>query len=73
MEYSLDMLVCDVVDAHPLAKDILMDFGLPCYRCVVAYHETLAEGLQPHNVDAEALLARLTAEAPRSKNSKKTS
>ena len=59
MTYTSDMLLCDIVDSHPLAKDVLLEFGLPCNNCIVAYHETLAEGVQPHDLDADLVLQRL--------------
>ncbi len=59
MVYTGDMIVSDIVDSHPQAKDVLQSFGLPCCRCIVAYHETLAEGLQPHELDVETVLKKL--------------
>ena len=64
MGYRADMRVADLVDAHPRAKDVLMEFKLPCYRCIVAYDETLAEGLFPHGIDPADVIARLNADAP---------
>jgi hybrid cluster-associated redox disulfide protein len=65
MSWSGDTPVHEIVDGHPRAKDVLESFGLPCWKCVVAYHETLAEGLQPHGIELSEVLARLDAEAPR--------
>ena len=65
MSWTADTPVHEIVDGHPRAKDVLLSFGLPCWECVVAYHETLAEGLQPHGIDPAEVLARLDAEAPR--------
>ncbi len=61
MVYSQDMLLCDIVDSHPEAQGILLGFGLPCHNCIVAYHETLAEGVRPHDLDADKILERLNA------------
>lgn len=63
-DYSKDMIVADIVDAHPKAESVLLEFGLPCSTCVVAYHETLAEGVKPHHLDVEVVLARLREAAP---------
>ncbi|MCB9833348.1 MAG: DUF1858 domain-containing protein [Planctomycetes bacterium] len=63
MDYHADMIVADVVDAHPRAQAVLESFGLPCHRCVVAWSETLAEGLRPHGIEVEVVLERLRAEA----------
>ena len=65
MNYSADMKVCDIVNSHPKAKDVLLSFGLPCYRCEVAWHETLDEGLRPHAIDPAVVLEKLDREAPR--------
>ena len=64
MPYTKDMLVCDVVDAHPQAKDVLLGFGLPCHTCIVAYYETLEIGLQPHDLELALVLATLEEKAP---------
>ncbi len=56
-----DMVVSDIVDSHPRAKDVLEGFGLPCHRCVVAWHETLAEGCHPMGLDVERILESLNA------------
>ncbi|MEE9394690.1 MAG: DUF1858 domain-containing protein [Planctomycetota bacterium] len=63
-DYSQEMIVADIVDAHPKAKDVLLEFGLPCSECIVAFHETLAVGVQPHGLDAEVIVARLREKAP---------
>lgn len=62
--YRADDLLADVVDRHPGAKDVLLSFGLPCFKCVVAYGETLAEGCAPLLVNAAAVLERLNALPP---------
>lgn len=71
MPYAKDMLVCDIVDSHPKAKDVLLSFGLPCYRCVVAFEETLEEGLRPHGIAPDDVLAKLDSEAPRPEHPKR--
>lgn len=70
MAYTKDMLLCDIVDSHPQAKDILLDFGLPCYKCIVAYTETLAEGVQPHDLDADKIIEKLDTLKPVAKSKK---
>jgi hypothetical protein len=59
-----DDLLADVVDRHPGAKDVLLSFGLPCFKCIVAYRETLREGCAPLLLNAEEVLARLNALPP---------
>lgn len=70
MAYTKEMLLCDIVDSHPKAKDVLLEFGLPCYKCIVAYTETLAEGVQPHDLDADKIIERLDALKPAAKSKK---
>jgi len=59
--FRKEMLICDVVDGHPGAKDILLEFGLPCHRCIVAWTETLAEGCHPLALEVDRVLERLNA------------
>jgi hybrid cluster-associated redox disulfide protein len=56
-----DMLICDIVDGHSGAKDVLLEFGLPCHRCIVAWSETLAEGCHPLALEVDRVLERLNA------------
>ena len=70
MGYTKEMLLCDIVDSHPQAKDVLLDFGLPCFKCIVAYTETLAEGVQPHDLDADKIIEKLDALKPEPKAKK---
>jgi len=64
VDYQKDMLVADLVNAHPLAKDVLLEFGLPCHECIVAWHETLEEGLRPHGIPVDDVLLALKTNAP---------
>lgn len=58
------MTVADAVDSHPGVQEILTEYGLPCSRCIVAWHETLAEGCSPLSLDVDAIVARLNALPP---------
>ena len=62
--YHGGMLVSDVVDSDPRAKEVLLEFGLPCHRCVVAWHETLEEGCAPLGLRVGQVLERLNALEP---------
>lgn len=66
MTWTAETPVHEIVDGHPRAREVLESFGLPCWKCVVAYHESLAEGLKPHGLDLDEVLARLNELAPRS-------
>lgn len=56
-----DMLVIEALDRDPRVKDVLLGFGLPCHRCVVADHETLEQGCVPLGLEVGAVVARLNA------------
>ena len=65
--------ICDVIFApggdtsHPLyrpdaARVLYEEFGLPCYDCEVAFHESTGQGLSYHRgLDLTVVLARLNA------------
>ncbi len=59
--FQADDVLADVVDRHPGASDVLLAFGLPCFKCIVAYRETLREGCAPLLLNAEEILSRLNA------------
>ena len=59
--FSRDMLVADAVDAHDGAKDVLLEYGLPCSDCIVAFHESLAEGCAPLRLNVDEVVGRLNA------------
>lgn len=60
-QFSRDMLVADVVDAHPRAKEVLLEYGLPCSECIVAFHESLAQGCAPLGLQVDEVVERLNA------------
>jgi hypothetical protein len=62
--FRVDDLLADVVDRHPGSKDVLLSFGLPCFKCIVAFDETLAEGCAPLLLNAAEVLAQLNALPP---------
>ncbi len=63
-KYNAGMIVADIVNANPEAAEVLASFGLPCSRCIVAWSETLQEGLAPHGLDLEVVLDKLNRCAP---------
>ena len=62
--FSGEDLLADVVDRHPGAKDVLLSFGLPCFKCVVAESETLSQGCAPLRLNAADVLAKLNGLPP---------
>lgn len=64
LRFQADDVLADVVDRHPGASDVLLAYGLPCFKCIVAYRETLREGCAPLLLNAAEILARLNALPP---------
>ena len=54
-------LICDVIEKHPNAAEILTAFGFHCIYCPAAQMETLEEACNVHEVDVEELLKALNA------------
>lgn len=54
-------LICDVIENHPNAEEILTSFGFHCIYCPAAQMETLEEACMVHEVDIEELLKALNA------------
>jgi hybrid cluster-associated redox disulfide protein len=53
------MTVAEVLEINPAAARILLDEGMSCVGCSVARMETLEEGAGAHDIDVDALVARL--------------
>lgn len=62
--FQREDVLYDVVERHPGAKGVLLSFGLPCFDCVVAETETVAEGCAPLLLNVDAVLAKLNALPP---------
>lgn len=56
---TADTLIADCLDLNPNAPEILMEAGMHCFGCAIAHQETVAEAVDVHGVDLEALLAKL--------------
>lgn len=54
-----DMLVWQVLQQHPRARDILARHGMGCNQCMGAMQETVEEAARMHGLDLQALLADL--------------
>lgn len=59
--FDRDMLVADAVDAEARVKDVLLEYGLPCSECIVAFHESLAEGCAALRLNVDEVVERLNA------------
>ncbi|MAG54951.1 MAG: hypothetical protein CMJ83_01540 [Planctomycetes bacterium] len=59
--FHRDMLVADAVDSDPRVQGVLLEYGLPCSECIVAFHESLAEGCGPLGLEVDEVVSRLNA------------
>lgn len=50
MKITKTMLLGDIVSKHPEAVDIMIQRGLHCIGCHVAYWETLEQGAKAHGM-----------------------
>jgi len=53
------MTLAEVLEINPGAARVLLDEGMSCVGCSVARMETLEEGASAHDIDVDALVARL--------------
>ena len=56
---SGEMTIADVLKAKPDAGAILMQHGMHCLGCSVAFSEDLKTAAQVHQIDLEKLLKAL--------------
>lgn len=61
MKFKKTDLICDVLEKHPGAEEILTNFGLGCIYCPMAQMESLEEACAVHGLDVEELLKALNA------------
>lgn len=52
-------IIADVVENHPNAEEILVEFGFHCIYCPSAQMETIEEACAVHDVDVDELLTAL--------------
>ncbi len=52
---SGENIIAEVVRKYPGADEILMDFGIGCFRCGVAEFETLEQGILGHGFTEDEL------------------
>ena len=57
--FSKDMLIIDALELDSRVEAVLTKQGLPCHTCIVALHETLAEGCAPLGKDVDRIVAEL--------------
>ena len=59
---SSDMIVRDVIIAHPDAAEVLMRVGMGCISCPAALLESLGDACMVHGLDGEEVVKYLNQE-----------
>lgn len=57
--YTRDMLISDILSAHPEAASVFERYGLACGACLAAGMESLDAVATVHDVEVELLIAEL--------------
>ena len=60
-EITKDMLIIDIIAAHPDAADVLIEFGMHCVSCMAAAGETLEQACDVHGISADEVVDALNA------------
>ena len=50
-----DMMINDIITAHPYLAEYIMDYGVHCVGCGVSAYETLEEGFMGHGISEEEI------------------
>jgi hybrid cluster-associated redox disulfide protein len=58
---TADMLVGEVLDAHPELAKYFLEIGMHCLGCPMSRGESIKDACSAHGQDAEALLEKLNA------------
>ncbi|GAC1421111.1 MAG: hypothetical protein NVSMB5_14060 [Candidatus Velthaea sp.] len=59
LEITPDTNIRELVEALPIAADVLAQFGLACTGCAVNKYETIAAGAKAHGLRADPIIAAL--------------
>ncbi|SDZ90856.1 hybrid cluster protein-associated redox disulfide domain-containing protein [Lachnospiraceae bacterium NK3A20] len=59
---TTDMIVRDVIIAHPDAAEVLMRVGMGCISCPAALMESLGDACMVHGLDGEEVAKYLNQE-----------
>jgi len=61
MIVTKDTIIGDILDADRGTAPFFLDMGMHCLGCPAARGETVGEACAVHDVDADALVAKLNA------------
>mgnify|MGYP003315227747 CR=1 FL=1 len=59
MKFKKSDLICDVLQNHKNAEEILTSFGFHCIYCPCSQMETLEQACEVHEIDVKELLKAL--------------
>jgi hybrid cluster-associated redox disulfide protein len=59
--FHREMIIAEILQAHPGAREVLEKRGLPCHRCLLQEDETLEQGCAPLALAVDEILAELEA------------
>lgn len=59
MKIKKDMIIQEVIDAHPETIEVFMGYGVHCIGCANSLHETIEQGAKLHNIDLDEFLEDL--------------
>ena len=62
-----DMLMGEILEKHPEAAEVLVQYGFHCIGCMISPYETLEAGAAVHGVPLESVLDDLNTVARQSK------
>lgn len=51
-----DMTLGEIMQDYPEAIDVMLNYGLHCVGCHVAFTETIEQGAEAHGIDLGKLL-----------------
>ena len=54
-----DMLILEILQRYPQAREVFDRYSMPCDRCMGAVHGSLADGARMHGVSLGALIQEL--------------
>ncbi len=61
MAITKDMLIGDILDAHPDVAPCLLEMGMHCLGCPSSRGESLEDACMVHGVNADDILAKMNA------------
>lgn len=61
IKITKDMIIGDILDAHPETSEFFLEMGMHCLGCPASRAETVEEACMVHGTDANALIEKINA------------